>query len=354
MRQVENAEFEPEADRADGCAHPRDVHTLVGHQDAEARFLQAYRAGRLHHAWLLTGPKGIGKATLAYRMARFMLGGTSLLESSLDVPASDPVSQRISALGHGNLFRLVRPWDRKSKRHKTEIPVDAVRQLGGFFRETASEENAWRVCIVDAADELNRNSENAILKMLEEPPKKTLFILVSSAPGRLLPTIRSRCMQLDLRPVPEAELRAWVQAETGRSGDIVDAAVKLSRGAPGKALALMQNADDVLKPLARYIDSLGRSDIGTDMSIARALANPKAATARSLFWDALQDTVQAQAKYAATGTYDGPFKPAAVSKNPAIWEAQWQALQVNQRTEAAINLDKTANMLDTLSGVRSA
>jgi len=354
MRQVENAEFEPEADRADGCEHPRNVHTLIGHAEAETRFLEARRSGRLHHAWLLTGPKGIGKATLAYRMARIMLGGESLLTTSLDVPASDPVSQQISALGHGNLFRIVRPWDRKAKRHKTEIPVDEVRRMGNFFRETASDDKNWRVCIVDSADDLNRNSENAILKMLEEPPAKTLFILLSSSPGRLLPTIRSRCMNLALRAVPEAELRSWLESMTGARGEVLEAAVRLSRGAPGKGLALLQNADSVLKPLSRYLDSLGQSESSVDMGISKALAAKNAATARELFWDALQDTLHAQAIYAATGDWGGPFKPANAVKAPAAWEAQWKAAQTNQRLESAINLDKTANLLTTLSAVRAA
>jgi len=117
----------PESDRAPGCRHPRETYDLIGHKPAETRFLQAEKSGRLHHAWLLTGAPGIGKATLAYRMARLLLGGQSILEGSLNIPESDPVSQRIESRGHGNLYVVNRPWDSKTKKFKQTIPVDLIR-----------------------------------------------------------------------------------------------------------------------------------------------------------------------------------------------------------------------------------
>jgi DNA polymerase-3 subunit delta' len=353
MRTIENAEALPEADRADGCVHPRETYQLLGHAEAETRFLTAHRTGRMHHAWLLTGPKGIGKATLAYRMARAILGGESLLSTSLDIPKSDPVAQRVEALTHGNLFVLRRPYDTKLKRFRQDIPVDRVREVAGFFQETAAESGHWRVCIIDTADELNRNSENAILKMLEEPPARTLFILLSSAPGRLLPTIRSRCLNLELRGVAEDDIRNWLRDQHGTSGDAAEAAVKLSRGAPGKALALVQNADAVLRPLTTYFSSLGRTDNSVDMNIAKTLAPKNAAIARALFWDGLQDTIQANAVHAATGSYSGAFGPAPLSRSAAIWQANYMQVQDVQRAEAAINLDKTSAMFGLLSSIRA-
>jgi len=344
----------PEADCAEGCLHPRAVYDLIGHSDAESKFLQAQKSGRLHHAWLLTGPTGIGKATLAYRMIRYMLGGVSLLENSLDIPQSDPIAQRVEALGHGNFVLLRRPYDHKTKKVRNDIPIADVRKLSKFFESTASESTSWRVCLIDRADDLNRNSENGILKLLEEPPEKTLFILLSSAPGRLLPTIRSRCMHLGLRPVPEAEISAWMGRLANASGDIIDAAVKLSRGAPGKALSLARNSDSVLRPLSRFLSSLDRHSRDVDMSLAKSLSAANAVSTRALFWEALQDILQAQAVFAATGEWHSAFKPLPTAKSPQAWQKAWETAKENQRVEAAINLDKTAVMFDTLSMIRTA
>ena len=354
MRKIENAESLPEADRADGCAHPREVYKLLGHSEAESRFLKAYQSGRMHHAWLLTGPKGIGKATLAYRMARLLLGGQSLLETSLNIPKSDPIAQRVEALTHGNLFVLRRPYDTKLKRFRQDIPVDNVRKLSGFFQETAAETGTWRVCIIDSADELNRNSENAILKLLEEPPSNTSFILMSSSPGRLLPTIRSRCLNLELRAVPDDSIQSWLSEFGSGSAELLTAAVKLSRGAPGKALALVQNADVVLRSLSDYFGSLGQTNHGLDMSIAKALSDKKNQTSRALFWDGLEDTLHAHAIHAATGRYAGPFAPAKLDRSPKIWQENHSRVIDIRRTEAAINLDKTTTLFELLSSIRAA
>lgn len=344
----------PEADCAEGCLHPRAVYDLIGHNEAEEKFLQAKLSGRLHHAWLLTGATGIGKATLAYRIIRYMLGGQSLLENSLNIPQSDPVAQRIEALGHGNFVLLRRPYDHKTKKIRTDIPIADVRKLSKFFENTASESETWRVCLIDSADDLNRNSENGILKLLEEPPDKTLFLLLSSAPGRLLPTIRSRCMQLSLRPVPNTQIDDWMRQHVSAPDDVIDAAVKLSRGAPGKALSFVRDSDQVLRPLSRFLSSLDRSSRDVDMSLAKSLSAASAANTRALFWDALQDILQAQAVFCATGEWHSAFKPLPVAKSAQAWEQAWERVKENQRVEAAINLDKTAVMFDTLSMIRAA
>ena len=137
MRKAEIEEY-PEADRAPGCPHPRETYDLIGHSEAEKRFLKAQASGRLHHAWLITGAPGVGKATLAYRMMRHILGGQSLLKDSMNIPESDPVAQRVESLGHGNLMLLRRPYDFKLKKIRTEIPVDDVRAMGKFFQGTAA------------------------------------------------------------------------------------------------------------------------------------------------------------------------------------------------------------------------
>ena len=353
MRKAEIEEY-PEADCAPGCPHPRETYDLIGHSDAETRFLKAQASGRLHHAWLITGAPGVGKATLAYRMIRHMLGGKTLLDTSMDIPNSDPVAQRIESLGHGNFMLLRRPYDFKLKKIRTEIPVNDVREMGKFFQGTAAEDKSWRVCLIDAADDLNRNSENAILKILEEPPAKALIILLSSSPGRLLPTIRSRCMHLPLRAVPDAEIAPWLRDRVDAPDQIIDAAVKLSRGGPGKAIALAQNADTVLKPLTGFLSSLERSHSKMDHVLANSLAAQNAGASRKLFWEALQDVLQAQSTFSITGEWHGAFKPLPVSKSPETWQKLWDKVGEIQHLEAAINMDKKTVMSDTLSAIRSA
>jgi len=190
--------------------HPCETTALFGHRDAETTLLNAYRSGRIPHAWLIGGPQGIGKATLAYRMARFVLAHPDPLADevtraeSLQVDAADPVARRIAAGAHGGLLVLQRTVNERGVM-RTVITVDESRETISFFGSTAAGEG-WRVCLVDTVDELNPNAANALLKILEEPPKKSLFLLVSHAPGRVLPTILSRCRRLILRPLSTSEV----------------------------------------------------------------------------------------------------------------------------------------------------
>lgn len=228
--------------------HPRFTHGLVGHGDAEAAFLDAWTSGRLAHAWLISGPKGVGKATLAYRIARFVLaegegaGGGMLLgddaaATGLDLSPEHPVSRRINAGAHGDLRVLERGIDDRG-RQRGEITVGDARGLHPFLTQTAAE-GGWRVAIIDAADEMNRNAANAVLKLLEEPPSKALLLLVSHSPGRLLPTIRSRCRHLRLSPLAIGEVEALLHE---RMPDLepekAALAARLSDGSPGRALNL--------------------------------------------------------------------------------------------------------------------
>src|SRR5689334_15083084 len=185
--------------------HPRETTALFGHHDAEQTLLTAYRGGRIPHAWLISGPQGIGKATLAYRMARFVLAhrdpASSQVQSAetLDLDADHPVSRQVASESHGGLLSIRRtPNDKGVMR--TVITVDDVRETVGFYGSTAAVDG-WRVCIVDTVDELNTNAANALLKVLEEPPQRSLFLLITHAQARVLPTIQSRCRKLMLRPL---------------------------------------------------------------------------------------------------------------------------------------------------------
>src|SRR5918996_4121583 len=183
-----------EPDRLDGSSAPREVDRVFGHEAAEREFADALASGRLQHAWLLVGPEGIGKATLAYRFAR------AVLAEGEAVDPAHPVFRKVAALSHPNLLLIRRSWIEKTKRYSQWIGVEEVRRLRAFLGHSAGEAG-WRRVIVDRADELNQNAANALLKALEEPPPKTLFLLISSAEGRLPVTIRSRARILRLARV---------------------------------------------------------------------------------------------------------------------------------------------------------
>src|SRR5215475_14359677 len=222
---------------------PRETTVLFGHDGAEREFLAVYRSGRVPHAWLIGGEPGIGKATLAYRMARFVLANPAPSRlggaTSLALDPDHPTARRVAANAHTDLLALERtPGD--TGKMRTVITVEQVRRLVSFFGSTAGE-GGWRVCIVDSADELKYpEGSNALLKMLEEPPPRSLFLLVSHAPGRLLPTIRSRCRRLALRPLGRGDVVRAASTALGADADdaAIAAAAAATRGSVSQAIAL--------------------------------------------------------------------------------------------------------------------
>lgn len=217
---------------------------LVGHDQAEKTLLAAQQSGRLHHAWLMTGPRGIGKATLAWRFARFLLAGQDQGglfgggPENLDVSSDAPGRNLIDARSHPDLFHLRRALNHDTGRIRAEIAVDDVRGLGEFMHMTPAM-GKWRVAIVDSADEMNRNSANAVLKILEEPPPNAVLLIVSHAPGRLLPTIRSRCRRLALQPLKDETVVKLLGDYAPETKDEERRALALlAEGSIGRALEL--------------------------------------------------------------------------------------------------------------------
>jgi DNA polymerase-3 subunit delta' len=243
--------------------HPRDAGTLFGHAEAEQTLLNAYRGGQIAHAWVIGGPPGIGKATLAYRMARFVLANPDPAApavqkaTSLAVPADHPTARRISNQAHPDLLVLRRIINEKTGRLFQDIRVEDIRNAVPFFGSTAGE-GGWRVAIVDSVEELNRSGENSLLKILEEPPPRSLLLLVSNAPGRLLPTIRSRCRMLALRPLSGRDTAQAVAATTDRAAEEPEVieAIAAANGSIGRALELLDS--DTLALRKKVTDLLGQ------------------------------------------------------------------------------------------------
>jgi len=262
--------------------HPRATTVFLGHAQAEAALLLAYRAARMPHGFLLAGPKGIGKATLAYRMARFVLAypdpgqRESQIATSLEVDAENPVSGRIAAQAQPDLLVIERTVNDRGVLHK-QIAVDDIRRTVPFFGSTAGE-GGWRIAIVDAVDDLNRSGANALLKVLEEPPERALLLLVSHSAARVPATLRSRCRILSLRPLEEGDVATAAAAATGSAAGDPDiaAAAAAADGSVARALAfidegalaLRQQALDLLDRLpsldSRALHALGDALAGTD------------------------------------------------------------------------------------------
>lgn len=227
----------PITDKEPNAPHPRETYSFVGHDLEEAALAEAFAGGRMHHAWLLAGPKGLGKATLAYRFARAALGAKHAGARPLDCDPDDVTARRVAALSHPDLFVLRRSLNDRGKPRR-EITVDDARELGVFF-SLAPSEGGMRVAIIDCVDDLNRNAANAILKTLEEPPARSVLLLVCHAPGAALATIRSRCRRLALRPVADDRVRVAMGA------DADEALVVLAKGRPGRAIALKAQGVDL-------------------------------------------------------------------------------------------------------------
>jgi DNA polymerase-3 subunit delta' len=225
---------------------PRETTALFDHAEAEQALLDAYKSGRIPHAWLIGGPPGVGKATLAFRLARFVLAHPDPQAPevqkavSLGVDPGHPVARRIAAQTQGDLLVLERSINEQTGKLYTVIRVDDVRRTISFFGSTAGE-GGWRVAIVDAIDDLQREGANALLKVLEEPPQRSLLVLISRAPGRELPTIRSRCRRLLLRPLESEDVIRAIAEATGR--DVMDPelrqAAAAAEGSAGRALGLL-------------------------------------------------------------------------------------------------------------------
>lgn len=366
---------QPEPDRVEGYPHPRESRSLFGQDRAQDAFLDAWRGGRLHHAWLLRGPQGIGKATLSYRIARALIaqevpqaGGffgdaEPVVPSNLDVPQDCPVQSRIEAQGEPRLSILRRTPNPTTDRMRNEITVDDVRAMRRFLQLSAAD-GGWRVIIVDDADQMNRNAANALLKYLEEPPPSCLFLLISHAPAGLLPTIRSRCRTLDLAPLGPDDLAFALQSAGATAPAGAETALaQLSTGSVGQSLRLM--AGDGLQTYGHLIALMSGGqgvDRGAMTQLAEACAGRQNVDRYATVLGLLKILLARLAKVAATA--QPPPEAAsgehglmgAVASQPnqaAEWANTLAGISATTRHAVAVNLDPASTILDTLLTIDS-
>jgi len=359
---VSDAVEPPEPDRVAGHPHPRETRRLFGQETAEQDFLAAWGEGRLHHAWLLRGPRGIGKATLAYRIARALIAGGpdpghAGPPATLDAPEGCPVAARIRARSEPCLALLRRTVNEKTGRLRSQIAVDDVRAVRRFLSLSAAD-GGWRVVIVDAADEMNRSAANALLKVLEEPPARTALLLAAHSPAALLATIRSRCRTLDLHPLGAAELTtALAQAGAPVAAGETGALALIAGGSVGEALRLSAGGGVAL--YGRLVALLGggrgveRSGM---MELAETVTGRGAEAIHELVARLTLTLIGRLARHAATGSSEAEAGPgetalmAAVARNraqAALWAEAAARVAASTGHARAVNLDPGQTIIDT-------
>jgi DNA polymerase-3 subunit delta' len=359
---VEEIDELPEADRLEGFPHPRETSILYGHETAEAALAQAFTSSRMHHGWLLVGRRGIGKATLAYRLARHLLAEPRERDPagrSLEIPPTAPASRQVTALSHPGLRVLRRPYDPRTKRIGASIPVDEVRRLRSFLGHTGGD-NAWRVVIVDSADELNINAANALLKSLEEPPARALFVLISAEPSGLLATVRSRCRRLDLAPLPPEPLKAAAGAALSAADmempapDVWQRIERLADGSVRRALQLASSGGlDLYERVEAIFATLPKVDWGAAHVLADQMGFGAQEQRFEAFFDFFLGTLARLVRVAATGRGEADERALAQrlikdDRLPA-WAALWQTVLQERNDALELNLDRKALVLGALA-----
>ena len=352
---------------------PRANPALLGQAAAESALLAAWNSGRLPHAWLLAGPRGIGKATLAFRFARFVLAqpldaqagllGAPPPPVSMELASTNPVFRRVASGGHADLMLLepgmIHP---ETGKETAEIIVHHVRRAIEFLSKTPAE-GGWRIVIVDHAEEMNASSENALLKILEEPHARSLLLLVSHAPGRLLPTIRSRCRRLDMPALAQEIVTSLLARQTPDLDTAQRHAVAgLAGGSIGRALELI--AADGLELYGVMLETIGmRAGAGEAIhALAERIGGFGSAAQASfrIFCELTLHLAAACARHAAGARVEpvmereGEIIALAAAGSAGRWLAAWDRLRGLAAAADGINLDRRQTVLAALMTLREA
>lgn len=329
---IADVESQDEHDTLDGVPGPAATYALFGHEGPWSELIAAHRSGRLHHGWLLQGPRGIGKATTAFAFARHLLAAD---QSQLrDRPTSDPegsIARQAASGAHPNLVHITRPAAERGGGFKTQITVEEIRKLNRFFRTTTGG-GQWRIAIIDPADDMNRNAANALLKILEEPPERSVFLITNHMPGRLLPTIRSRCRVLRFDTLPDPDMVKTLSAlplDLGQA-EIRDV-VALAEGSVRTAVSLAVSGGLETKRMLDHVFDAAEPDWQEIQTFADALTQKGQETAFDLMTAALFKRLAGEAEaLAAAGDRSGASRIASL----------WASESARIREGLAYNLDR--------------
>lgn len=357
----------PELDALDGTPHPREARHIFGHDKAEATLLEALAADRLHHAWMCSGPQGIGKASFAWRAAQYLLTTPPSTEDglfgappppvSLDTDREAPEVRRVLIGTDQRLFLLRRGHDEKTRRPRKDITVEDARKLKSFFGMSIPD-GGRRVVIVDAADDLNRAAANALLKALEEPPKNTVFFLITHQPMRLLPTIRSRCRVLRFAPLSEPDLIAALDQIEGVDlpADQQKALFQLSDGSVRAALMLNSEGGTALyAQIVDLLDTLPRLDRSKAMALSALPSGTAGADRLNMLVTLVERAMGQVARQAVLGRALPETVPGEAALRARLapshhsaqdWADAATSLPEQVRKGAALNLDPSVLLLD--------
>lgn len=341
-----------ERDALEGWPSPVAQTEWFGSPADERRLVEAYRSGRMHHALLIGGPRGSGKATLAYRFARFALAHPDPLRApdapTLDVDPAHPAARKIAARAHPNLLVLQRPYDERNKRFKESLTIEEVRRTVGFFGATAGEAG-WRIAIVDTADDMNASAANALLKILEEPPRGALFLVLSHAPGRLLPTIRSRCRRLDLTPLTAAAIDGALARFSDAEPRARHFAALAGAGSIRRAIRFLD--EDMMAIGGAFSQAVARfPDLDGEAAhrIADLVAQRGADDAFESFQDLVFDWLARRARSLPEPDGLGALPPALAAVPLARWAEVWDKLRQSSAEVEGFNLDRKQFVLSTI------